>query len=59
VHQVLQERHLTLSRTKSRYGRVDEGFHFLGVDYGLAPKPLVEDAVALMLAEDINMDRTV
>ncbi len=56
VHQVLQERQLTLSRTKSRCGRIEDGFHFLGVDYGVAPKPLVEDAVALMLAEDIDMD---
>ena len=31
--EVLHERHLTLSRKKSRMGRVDEGFHFLGVDY--------------------------
>lgn len=30
---VLQERGLTLSRKKTRIGRIDEGFHFLGVNY--------------------------
>jgi len=30
---VLQERRLTLSRKKSRMGRINLGFHFLGIDY--------------------------
>lgn len=30
---VLHERHLTLSRKKSRMGKVEDGFHFLGIDY--------------------------
>lgn len=30
---VLQERGLTLSRKKTRIGRIDEGFHFLGINY--------------------------
>ena len=31
--EVLHERHLSLSRKKSRMGRINEGFHFLGIDY--------------------------
>ena len=31
--EILRERQLKLSRKKSRIGRVDEGFHFLGVNY--------------------------
>lgn len=30
---VLQERGLTLSRKKTRIGCIDEGFHFLGINY--------------------------
>lgn len=30
---VLQERHLKLSRKKSRSGTIQKGFHFLGIDY--------------------------
>lgn len=30
---VLQERHLSLSRKKTRIGSIDRGFHFLGVHY--------------------------
>lgn len=30
---VLQERRLELSRKKSRIGRIDAGFHFLGINY--------------------------
>jgi len=36
---VLAERKLTLSRKKSRIGRIDAGFHFLGVHYpGTQPR---------------------
>jgi RNA-directed DNA polymerase len=31
--EVLHERHLCLSRKKSRMGCIDKGFHFLGIDY--------------------------
>jgi hypothetical protein len=31
--EVLHERHLSLSRKKSRMGCINEGFHFLGIDY--------------------------
>jgi RNA-directed DNA polymerase len=31
--EVLHERHLTLSRKKSRIGSIESGFHFLGIDY--------------------------
>ena len=31
--EVLHERRLTLSRKKSRIGCINEGFHFLGIDY--------------------------
>jgi hypothetical protein len=31
--EVLQERHLNLSRKKSRFGLISDGFHFLGIDY--------------------------
>jgi len=31
--QVLHERRLSLSRKKSRIGAIDNGFHFLGIDY--------------------------
>jgi retron-type reverse transcriptase len=31
--EVLQERHLSLSRKKSRMGCINGGFHFLGIDY--------------------------
>lgn len=31
--EVLHERHLTLSRKKSRMGCINRGFHFLGIDY--------------------------
>ena len=30
---VLHERHLSLSRKKSRMGLIKDGFHFLGVSY--------------------------
>ena len=30
---VLKERHLSLSRKKTRIGRIDRGFHFLGIQY--------------------------
>lgn len=30
---VLQERHLRLSRKKTRIGAIDKGFHFLGINY--------------------------
>lgn len=33
MSEVLQERRLTLSRKKSRFGRVEDGFHFLGINY--------------------------
>ncbi len=35
---VLQERHLRLSRKKTRIGSIDKGFHFLGINY-LEPQP--------------------
>jgi len=31
--EVLNERHLSLSRKKSRMGSIESGFHFLGIDY--------------------------
>ena len=31
--EVLQERQLRLSRRKSRMGCINDGFHFLGIDY--------------------------
>lgn len=31
--EVLHERHLSLSRRKSRIGFISQGFHFLGIDY--------------------------
>jgi hypothetical protein len=31
--EVLHERHLSLSRKKSRMGCINGGFHFLGIDY--------------------------
>jgi RNA-directed DNA polymerase len=31
--EILHERYLRLSRTKSRMGAIDSGFHFLGIDY--------------------------
>ena len=31
--EVLHERHLSLSRKKSRIGSIESGFHFLGIDY--------------------------
>jgi RNA-directed DNA polymerase len=31
--EILHERHLDLSRKKSRMGCISEGFHFLGIDY--------------------------
>jgi len=31
--EVLLERHLSLSRKKSRIGAIEFGFHFLGIDY--------------------------
>lgn len=30
---ILHERHLTLSRKKSRIGSIEKSFHFLGIDY--------------------------
>ena len=33
MQEVLHERKLTLSRKKTKIGRVDQGFHFLGIDY--------------------------
>ena len=30
---VLQERHLQLSRKKTRIGAINSGFHFLGIQY--------------------------
>jgi hypothetical protein len=31
--EILHERHLSLSRKKSRMGCINSGFHFLGIDY--------------------------
>lgn len=31
--QILNERHLSLSRKKTRIGNIDRGFHFLGISY--------------------------
>ena len=40
---VLQERCLTLSRKKTRYGEINNGFHFLGIDYlGTRPQDNTE-----------------
>jgi RNA-directed DNA polymerase len=30
---ILKERHLSLSRKKTRIGKIEDGFHFLGIDY--------------------------
>ena len=35
---ILHERHLRLSRKKTRIGSIDKGFHFLGINY-LEPQP--------------------
>jgi len=53
---VLQERHLTLSRKKSRIGHISQGFHFLGVDYP-ATQPQGNTSKAKTLScNDANFD---
>lgn len=36
---ILHERHLTLSRKKSRIGSIEKPFHFLGIDYSGTQTP--------------------
>jgi RNA-directed DNA polymerase len=47
---VLHERHLTLSRKKSRMGSICRGFHFLGVHY---PPTRMEDKTKATPANDV------
>ena len=47
--EVLQERHLTLSRKKSRIGSIESGFHFLGIYY---PPTQPEDYTNVTHAND-------
>jgi retron-type reverse transcriptase len=47
--EVLHERHLSLSRKKSRMGSINRGFHFLGIDY---PQTQTEDNTNVTHAND-------
>ena len=47
--EVLHERHLGLSRKKSRMGSIKDGFHFLGIDY---PGTQLLDHTNMTLAND-------
>lgn len=52
---VLHERHLSLSRKKSRMGSIDRGFHFLGIDY---PPTRTEDNTNVTHANDNIITQT-
>ncbi len=52
---ILYERHLTLSRKKSRIGSIEKPFHFLGIDYP-GTQPLEDTTVVL---EDFPHARTI
>lgn len=47
---ILHERHLTLSRKKTRIGSIEKPFHFLGIDYP-GTQPLEDITVE---AEDLH-----
>ena len=48
MHAILHERHLRLSRKKSRIGSIDSGFHFLGINY---PPTQPEDNTNITVAK--------
>ena len=51
--EILQERRLKLSRKKSRIGSIQDGFHFLGIDYSPTQ---TEDNTTVMQVGDDSMD---
>jgi len=53
--EVLHERHLKLSRRKTRMGKIEEGFHFLGVSY---PQTQPEDKTDTVTARIVPHART-
>ncbi len=55
--QVLQERQLKLSRKKTRIGCLEQGFHFLGIDYpGTQP---LDGANVTQVSSDSIVDQCV